>query len=176
LSKSLAVSRLVGVAAFGAVALLGASETHAGSGVASHGSVGFVAGQSIRVSVSNPSPHGSPAPLPVRMTVRILDANGNALAVSPLMTVGPGQTKSYVVARASLPPQGEPGTGRLRMRAETYLEVPSQPAGRSQVVIAVAELVEETTGKHSGMIGDVRTVISGQPELHEGDGRNDAER
>jgi hypothetical protein len=161
------LSRRVGVVSVASVVLLGAVEARAGSGVVSDGSVGFVAGQSIRVHVSNPAPQGAPAPLPVLMRVRVLDTSGGALAVSPLMTVGPGQTRSFSVKRTSLPPQGEPGTGRLQVRTETHLEIPSQPGGHSQIVLTVTELVQEATGRHSGMIGDVRTVISGEAGLQE---------
>jgi hypothetical protein len=155
------VSRFSIIVSLGVVLWLGAEEAHAGSAVVSGGSVGIVKHQSIRVSISSPAPQGSPTPEPVLATVHLLDTNGDDLAVSPTLTVGPGQTMTYVVSRAALSPPGDPGTGRLQVRAETYLEVPSQPPGQAQVVITLTELVDEPTGKHSGMIGDTRTVISG---------------
>jgi hypothetical protein len=160
LSRFLAAAQAAGVVA--GVVLVLASEAGAGSGVASLGSVGIIAGQSIRVSVINPAPAGAPTPLPVVARIRILDSNGNVLATSPQVTVGPGQTRTYVVRRSALSAPGEPGTGRLQLRAETELVVASQPAGDSQVVVTNATITTESTGAESGMIGDIRTVISAE--------------
>jgi hypothetical protein len=160
--------RLAGVVGFGMAVWFGAAEALAGSAVVSQGAVGIVPGESIRVSVSNPAPQGSPAPLPALMTVHLLDTSGRDLAVSPVLTAGPGHTKTFVVKRASLPPAGDPETGRLEVRAEIYLAVPSLPPGQSQAVIVVTTVVDELTGRvstrQSGMIGDIRTVISAEAQ------------
>jgi hypothetical protein len=165
LSRSLAISRLVGIVVAGAF-VLGAAEAGDVSGVVSQGSIGFVTGQSIRVSISSVAAEGASAPLPLVVTVHFFDATGDEIAVSPVMTVGPGHTRTYIVRRSSLPLPGEPGTGRLQVRTETHMQVLSQPLGQSQVVHTVGELVEDATGKNSGLIGDTRTVISAQAALH----------
>jgi hypothetical protein len=156
------MSRLCAVFVWGASLSLGAAEARAGSAVVSDGSVGLAKRQSIRVSVTSPAPQGAPTPEPVVVTVHLLDAAGSDLAVSPVFTVGPGQTMTHVVKRTALPFPGDPGTGRLQVRSETYLDVPSQAPGQTQAVIVFTELVDEPTGQHSGMIGDTRTVISAE--------------
>lgn len=139
-----------------------AADLMAGSGVATHGTLGLVPGQTLRVSVSNPSPRGVPAPLAAVSRIHVLDERGRPAATSPALEVAPGQTRTFSVTRESLAVPGDPATGRLLVRSEIYLSVASQPAGHSQELITTISLFDTATGNESGMIGDIRTVISGE--------------
>ena len=90
-------------------------------------SVGFIPGQTIRVSVSlNPPPIGDvPPPQPDRIRILLLDAEGERIADSGAIAWPPGPTRIFDVERSKLNRAGEDGTGRLQVRAVVIVSNPS---------------------------------------------------
>lgn len=107
-------------------------------------------------NVSSPDRDQGRTTLVVR--ARLLDAHGVELARSETSTLPLGATFRWRIARASLAGVPADPSGRIPVRAEVDL------AGTVGVgaFVPSLELVNELTGAGGGMIGDVRTVISGE--------------
>ena len=131
------------------------------------GALGVVRGEMLRASVSSVA--GSET---VRVSAALLDAQGRVLAQSAPVSIAPGAFRSFDFQRDALPAAGEPTTGRLQVRLSVLIEVDiaRDPAAMFRVTTGLAptlELVDSLSGKtsESGMIGDIRTVISGEAAL-----------
>ena len=140
---------------------LAAPAAQADSIVIPHPALGLVPGQSLRLSVANTPPPRSAGPWPVRMTVRVFDQRGRQLDSSAALLVRDGMTAWWSLSRDAIGLAGESGSGRLQVRVETRLEADPTPAAEKRLLFLTLELVNDLTGE-SGMIGDVRTVISGE--------------
>jgi hypothetical protein len=92
---------------------------------------------------------------------RLLDASGVELARSERLTLARGATFGWTIGRAALAGASRDARGRARVRAEVEI------AGTRDVgaFVPSLELVDELTGEGSGMLGDIRTVISGEADL-----------
>ena len=119
-------------------------------------SVGVGAGQIVQVNVADGS--GGGAPLVV--VARLLDAGGGELARSERRSLAPGATFTWQVRHTDLGGRGD-ALGRVQVRAELLI---SGPIGTGAFGPSL-ELVDERTGATSGMIGDIRTVISAEAAL-----------
>ncbi len=78
--------------------------------------LGITPGQTLRISAGNlsTSKEGSEQ---VRAQVKLYDAQGNVLALSEEVELRPGQFRTFDFNRDDLLVAGEPGTGRLQVRA-----------------------------------------------------------
>jgi hypothetical protein len=128
------------------------------------GALGVVRGQALRASVSSVA--GSET---VRVSAALLDAQGRVLAQSVPVSIAPGAFRSFDFQRDALSAPGDPTTGRLQVRLSVLIEVDTarDPAAMFKVTTGLAptlELVDSLSGKtsESGMIGDIRTVISAE--------------
>ena len=128
------------------------------------GALGIVRGQTLRVSLIN---IGQERQLPlVSVVVRIHDTQGNVIAQTDETAVAPGQIRYFDFKRESLPFTGQT-PDRLQFRAVVHVKGnrPDSPEDLRRVVAALIpsfELYDQGTGRttESGMIGDIRTVIS----------------
>jgi hypothetical protein len=128
------------------------------------GALGFVRGQTLRASVS----HVAGGEI-VRVSAALVDAQGRVLAQSVSTPLSPGAFRSFDFQREALAAAGDPSTGRLQVRVSVLIEVGTarDPEAMFKVSSGLAptlELVDALSGRttESGMIGDVRTVISGE--------------
>jgi hypothetical protein len=80
-------------------------------------SVGLTPGQTIRVTVANHHRGASNPPEPDRIRIVLLDAAGQIAADSGEQLLPAVQSQSFDVQREKLDRSGEPGTGRVQLRA-----------------------------------------------------------
>jgi hypothetical protein len=127
------------------------------------GSIGLVPNQTLRASIGSVA--GSET---VRASAALVDAQGRVLVQSVPVAIGPGAFRSFDFRREALP-AGEPSTGRLQVRLSVLIEVevardPEAMFKLTRGLAPTLELIDTPTGKtvESGMIGDIRTVISGE--------------
>lgn len=122
-------------------------------------SISSVPGQTLRFSVFNPNPpeQGSGG---VSGHVKIFDSYGHALAQSEEVELTPGQFRTFDFNRADLRAAGEPGTGRLQVRAEIICRFSDNPEQIPPDSFSVSmELVDNRTGQTTYYTGTV-TVSS----------------
>jgi hypothetical protein len=110
--------------------------------------VGFIQGQTIRVSVAslNPPPNPeNPPPVPDRVRIFLLDAAGERVADSGPMLFPAGPSRMFDVERASVDRAGEDRTGRLQVRVVVVVSNPSgYPPGPS---VPGVEVIATRTGR-----------------------------
>jgi hypothetical protein len=127
------------------------------------GAHGIVPGQVLRATLTNLR-----AGRTLRVASTVLDANGQVLARTGNLDVPAGQFRMLDVSRADLAPAGDPGTGRLQVRTALRVVVPGVTSTAvlqqlSTQLTASLVVFNATTGQdESGMIGDIRTVISAE--------------
>ena len=115
--------------------------------------IGFVPGQTLRVTLFNPPSFESETQQnPANGHVKIFDRGGNLIAQSDELVIPRGEFRSFDFNRDALLLPGEPRTGRLQVRA--HLEattddpssVPSDPRATSPLV-ASFEIIDNSTGR-----------------------------
>lgn len=108
------------------------------------GAVGIVAGQAVRVNVSNVMGDGSVRPGPVR--VLFLDMAG-AVRKSAEGSVGPGETAVFDATAEDIV-VSDGGTREPRYQAHAVVQHPPSPCRQSPV--ATMEIFDATTGQSTG--------------------------
>ena len=111
--------------------------------------IGFVPGQTLRVTLFDPRSSG-PAYAPLR--VKLFGPNGSLIAQSPELVIPPGTFRSFDFNRDMLRLPGELSTGRLqvRSRVEASTVDPSSSTadpGASGLLAASLELIDNSTGR-----------------------------
>ncbi len=114
---------------------------------------GFVFGQTLRVTLAHVSgPAGQDQPPPnVQAGVWLLDSSGRVIAQSAQVQIPLNEFHSFDFNRAALPLPGEPGTGRLQVRARLVITVAppyritDDPRGTGLLVPSL-ELIDNNTG------------------------------
>ena len=115
--------------------------------------VGLADGQSFRISVPNPLPPAAPGEdgekYKMLFAVTLFTADGRVIARSNEITLDPGQFHLFDFKRPELPLAGEPGTGRLQVRAQVRQRFfPGIAARISQGKFPGAvELIDDSTGR-----------------------------
>ena len=82
--------------------------------------IGFVHGETLRISVVNPNSPDIIIGTPINAHVKVFDAAGRPLAESEEAVLPPGKIHNFDFNRDDLQVAGEPGTGRLEVRAEIH--------------------------------------------------------
>jgi hypothetical protein len=121
--------------------------------------VGIAATQLMQVNVANVSRVDADASRTMLVVqARLLNAQGVELARSERQTLALGATFSWKITSAEL--TGSPGDdlGRRQVRAEIGV----LGTLRVGAFVPSLELIDGSTGANSGVIGDIRTVISAQ--------------
>jgi hypothetical protein len=133
------------------------------------GALGLVPNQMLRVSISSVAGGET-----VRASASLVDAQGRILAQSVPVSIGPGAFRSFDFRRESLTAAGEPSTGRLQVRLSILIDVdvardPEAMFKLTRGLAPTLELIDTLTGKtaESGMIGDIRTVISAEAAMQD---------
>jgi hypothetical protein len=91
--------------------------------------VGFVPGEILRITVSDPEP-GDPAEPrsePARAQVKLFDHQGNQIAQSTEFSIPRNGFHSVEFRRESIPLSGEPSTGRLQVHPTIVLQRLANP-------------------------------------------------
>jgi len=108
--------------------------------------IGFIRGESIRITVSDPATEHSDELRnePARAQVTLFDHLGNQIAQSPEFSIPRGGFHSVEFSRDSIPLSGEPGTGRLEAHPTILLRRLANPHLPSNTVgpIGALELVD----------------------------------
>lgn len=121
-------------------------------------SVGVAATHLLQVNLANVSrPHADSGRTTLVVQARLLDTHGVELARSESQTLPLGATFSWTIKPADLAGALGDERGRIQVRSEIGVV----GTVRVGAFVPSLELVNESTGEGSGMIGDVRTVISG---------------
>ena len=112
------------------------------------GPAALLPGQTLRFSLYNPAPAGTPA---AGGRVRVFDGSGAAIGQTSMVQIPAGTFYSFEIRRDSLNLPGDPNTGRLQVRAEIELTVWHEGSTRN-VPPAVEfpstrELVDQETGR-----------------------------
>jgi hypothetical protein len=119
--------------------------------------IGFVRGESIRITVSDPTTE-EPDELrnePARAQVKLFDRQGNQIAQSGEFSIPLDGFHSFEFSRESIPLSGEPSTGRLEVHPTVILQRLANP-----------QLPPDTAGP-------VRTGGSNSIELIDSNGRSE---
>lgn len=127
--------------------------------------VGLIYGQTLRYTrafITRP-PHNREFE-PLRIRVRLLDADGSVIAQEEAAAVGAGQFQSFDFNRDLISLPGEPGTGRLQTRLEATLVVIQSRTGSVleqsilQTFANAVEVIDNSSGRStvrfSGPKGD----------------------
>ena len=113
-------------------------------------SVGLIASESLRLCFAFPeSANRSERPSQaVGVRFRVFDAEGDVLAQSEEIAVRERQTRCWDVRRTALPRVGEPGTGRLQVRAiiEIRITAPPFPHQGQPGFLPSVEIIDNNTG------------------------------
>jgi hypothetical protein len=122
-------------------------------------SVGVAPRDVLQVNVANVSrAERDPNRSALVVTARLVDARGAEIVRSQSETLPHGATFRWAIGHAALAGAGTDERGRIQVRAEVAVEgIP-----RVGAFVPSLELVDEPTGEGSGVIGDIRTVISAQ--------------
>ena len=108
--------------------------------------VGIIDGQAVRISVGNTA---NSSGTPIVWTYKVTNTGGVPLYESERIQVPGGEFCSSDVPRRDLNTEGEPGTRRVQMMVRVEIEAPSG-SNPSDVIVSV-EIIEETTGRTSGL-------------------------
>lgn len=104
--------------------------------------MGLARGETLRFTAFNPESTGERGE-PIRMQMKLFDAQGNVIAASPEVMIPPGEFRFVDFKRDDLPIAGDPGTGLLQVRTQPLWGV------RSRIRIAVTtslEVMNSTSG------------------------------
>lgn len=118
---------------------------------------GIVPGQTLRVSLFNPLSSGSEAGSDAQSKsfsghVKVFDASGNLIAQSADLVVAPGEFRYFDINRDALPLPGEPGTGRLQVRAVSEVRFSRINLVQFYVDIENSEVIDNSTGRTAAAI------------------------
>jgi hypothetical protein len=126
-------------------------------------SVGVAVNQALQLNVVNDSaPAADLRRAALVVHARVLDKNGAVIAASDRQTIARGATFSWRLSKDVLAATSADELGRVQTRVEILVSgLPD-----SGVFIPSLELINTATGEtESGMIGDIRTVISAEAAL-----------
>jgi hypothetical protein len=110
--------------------------------------LGFIPGQRVSYSFLNPNEEGSK---PVRVQAYIYDSYGNLLTRTDPVEVAAGHLHTFDLHRDDLRVAGEPGTGRLQVRAGIQLVLMDGSVRHLKLRVSMA-LVDNHTG--ATVVGD----------------------
>jgi hypothetical protein len=154
---------LVGVAT-------GAQLTKPGTGrLVLNSTVGFVPGQTLRVTVFNPrrlGQGGGGSGGSIKVAAPATAASGEPVAGTAEVEIAEGRFHSFDINRDDIALAGEPRTGRLQVLVEIVIEAASTPDGAESARARVdklphvtLELVDNDSGKTTAMLLPARNVV-----------------
>ena len=79
--------------------------------------LGLARGETLRFTAFNPESTGERGE-PIRMQMKLYDAQGNVIAASPEVVIPPGEFRFVDFNRDDLPITGDPNTGLLQVRTQ----------------------------------------------------------
>lgn len=110
--------------------------------------MGIVPGQTLRVTVSDPNlPDQSGHPTGYKALVCVFIADGKQIARSEEIAIPAGGFHSFNFGRNALPLAGEPGTGRLQLRATLFITRQQASRDSAPLFPSSLEIVDNSTGR-----------------------------
>ncbi|MCI0390285.1 MAG: hypothetical protein MOB07_16165 [Acidobacteria bacterium] len=117
--------------------------------------IGFIPGQTLQVSALHPDAPGEDGrKFKMLFAVTVLLADGRVVAQRDEITLDPGEFHSFKLKRDDLPLAGEPGTGRVQVRAQVIwkkLHLKQEFPTLVELPVLV-EIVDDRTGKTTALI------------------------
>jgi hypothetical protein len=117
------------------------------------GTVGFVPGQTLRLTVAHVSTdvEQNQTPPNVRVGVWLLDSSGRVIAQSAEVQIPRNEFSSFDFSRAAINVPGEPGTGRLQVTARLMMNVAepyhfTDDPRATALLVPSMELIDNSTG------------------------------
>jgi hypothetical protein len=110
--------------------------------------ISFIPGQTLRFSIANLSTPQEGSQM-VCAQVTLYDAQGTVLASSRKVGVLPSQFRTFDFTRDDLLIAGEPGTGRLQVRADVQVQVDTQQVIPSNRFPVTVEVFDRSGGPYS---------------------------
>jgi hypothetical protein len=121
--------------------------------------LGFVRGQTMRISVVNPDHLQPQAPdgrkFKMLVAPLILNAHGDVIAAGDEITLDPGEFHSFDFDRDEIALQGEQGTGRLQVHSQIrfrFFSIVERTRITPDEVPASLELIDNSTGSTTVLI------------------------
>jgi hypothetical protein len=124
-----------------------------------------VFGQTLRLTVAQASTDTGRQPLSpdVRVEVQLLDAQGRVIAQSAQAQILRNGFRSFEFNRAALNLPGEPGTGRLQVRARLVMNV-AEPCQFTDdpkatgLLVPSLELIDNNTGRTTAHVNNLKQI------------------
>jgi len=136
-------------------------------------SVGIARGQTLRTTVANLVKLEGREQDPVEVSARVLlyDANGVVIAQTEARTVPIDSMRSFDFNREAIPLPGEPGTGRLQVRAVLKVRCTNVNRREAKTIVAKAakllpasmELFDNTTGQTQSGVSILEFAVENVP-------------
>src|SRR5262245_55853566 len=108
-------------------------------------SLGFAPGETARISVTLRR-LANPDQRPINARIQLLDTEGRVIAQSDEIKVEPGQIRFWDAHRNQIPVSGEPGTGRLQVRARMLVTTLSTDFDTESLMPTI-EIIDDITGR-----------------------------
>jgi len=111
---------------------------------------GVASGRTVRTTIFNPGFVGG---VFVAARIQLLDMEGEVIAQSDEIRIGPGKIRFWDVSRDQLRAQGDPGTGRLQVRTRILVtKTPFDANCNGLPVAPTVELINPSTGETTGFL------------------------
>ena len=124
-----------------------AADDMLGPDIANDIAIGIIPGQTLRLSLFNPSdPDSREGSEPIRAQVKVFDSHGLLIAESAEVFIPAGEFRSFDFQRSDLPLAGDPGTSRAQIRTMALWGVSHHRFAPDQIPASV-EIVDNGTGR-----------------------------
>jgi hypothetical protein len=108
-------------------------------------SLGFAPGETARISVTLQRLANPELP-PINARIQLLNTEGGVIAQSDEIRVEPGQIRFWDAHRNLIPEAGEPGTGRLQVRARMVVKTAATDFDLESLMPTI-EVIDSITGR-----------------------------
>jgi len=106
---------------------------------------GFARGETARISITLQRLANPELP-PINARIQLLDTEGRVIAQSDEIKVEPGQIRFWDAPRTQISASGEPGTGRLQVRARMVVTTSATDFDPESVMPTI-EIIDGITGR-----------------------------
>jgi len=109
---------------------------------------GIVSGQTVRTSIGLNVTFADGSVKSLRARIQLLDTEGEVIAESDELRVAPGEIRFWDLSRDQIRAEGDPGTGRIQVRARILVTTSSFDVNRNRPpLLAALEVIDSGTGR-----------------------------
>jgi hypothetical protein len=109
---------------------------------------GIASGQTVRTSTGLNATFQDGSVRFLRESIQLLDTEGEVIAESHEIRVAPGEIRFWDVSRDQIRAEGDPGTGRIQVRARILVTTSSFDVNRNRTpLLATLEVIDSGTGR-----------------------------